>query len=182
MARILHILNLVLWSTLAALPAQAQQQNLDDLYNALKSPGLADYKAVEAKIQEEWSKSGSDAMDLLLIRGEDALQSGDTATAIEHLTALTDHAPNFAEGWNALATAYFHAGLYGPAIDALQRALVLNPRNFEALSGLGIILRDVGEKKQALAAFRKAHELTPHREDLVKAIRELSTEVEGVAL
>ena len=38
-------------------------------------------------------------MDLLLERGRKAMSEGDTNTAIEHLTALTDHAPNFAEGW-----------------------------------------------------------------------------------
>ena len=57
--------------------------------------------------------------------------------AIEHLTALTDHAPDFAEGWHARATAYFRAVLLGPAMDDLQRALVLNPDNFDAVFGLG---------------------------------------------
>jgi len=183
MDRILRILNLATaLVVLGAGASQAQQASLDDLFKLLRSPGLTDYAAVEAKIEDEWSKSGSDSMDLLLSRGKQALADGDTAAALDHLTALTDHAPDFAAGWNALATAYFQEGLYGPAMDALERTLALNPQNFEAMAGLGIILRDVGMDKQALAIFRKAHELTPHREDLVKAINDLQKEVEGTAL
>jgi len=183
MTRFVLILNAALWSILAAtVPLSAQEANLDDLYELLRSDGLEDYEAVETKIQEEWSKSGSPSMDLLLERGVAALEAGDTEAAIEHLTALTDHAPDFAEGWSTLATAYFAEGLYGPAVDGLEHALVLNPRHFDALSGLGIIFREVGLKRQALAAFRAAHELTPHRVELIDAIHELEVEVEGSLL
>jgi hypothetical protein len=48
---------------------------------------------IEREIWNEWSKSGSPAMDLLLQRGRDAMEAGDMTAAIEHLTALVDHAP-----------------------------------------------------------------------------------------
>ena len=37
-------------------------------------------------------------MDLLLGRGNEALEAEDYPTAIEHFSALIDHAPDFAEG------------------------------------------------------------------------------------
>lgn len=45
----------------------------------------------------------------------------DYATAIEHLTALTDHAPNFAEGWHTRATAFYLIDEYGLALADLRR-------------------------------------------------------------
>jgi len=44
-------------------------------------------------------------MDLLLQRGQEAMDNEDYEAAIEHFTALTDHAPDFAE---AISLKPFH--------------------------------------------------------------------------
>ena len=59
-----------------------------------------------------------------------------SGVAIEHFTALIDHAPDFAEGWNARATAYYQTGDFGPSIADIGQVLTLNPRHFGALVGL----------------------------------------------
>ena len=82
----------------------------------------------------------SAAIDLLLRRGQDALEAGDAPAAIEHLTAAIDHAPDFAEAYAARAGAYYLTNRAGPAIDDLRQALVLNPHHWEALSGFAIVL------------------------------------------
>jgi len=46
-----------------------------------------------------------------LARGRDAMDAEAFDRAIEHFTALIDHAPDFAEGYNARTTAYFGDGL-----------------------------------------------------------------------
>ncbi|MEO0990488.1 MAG: tetratricopeptide repeat protein, partial [Pseudomonadota bacterium] len=139
-------------------------------------------QAVEEQIWREWARSGSDAMDLLLDRARDAMEEGQWEDAIEHLTALTDHAPEFAEGWNARATAYFQVGLFGPSLEDIERTLALNPRHFGALAGLGMIMNEVGMKELALQAYRRAHELHPHRPDLKEAVDILDAEIGGQAL
>jgi len=77
-------------------PAAAQTAKLDELFAELSEADARRAARIEREIWAEWSKSGSPAMDLLLQRGRDALAEGDYALAIEHLTALTDHAPDFA--------------------------------------------------------------------------------------
>ncbi len=155
---------------------------LDDLFAELAAPEAPDWERAEADIQREWSKSGSPAMDLLLKRGTEAMQMGDFPAAIEHLTALTDHAPDFAEGWNARATAYFMAGYFGPSMADIRRVLALEPRHYGALAGLGMMLEEMGDKPAALAAFRAARGIHPHRPDLDEAVTRLELALQGTDL
>jgi tetratricopeptide (TPR) repeat protein len=166
----------------AGSPVFAQAKTMDELFAELAEPGNPEWRRAESDIQREWSKSGSPALDLLLKRGEDAMEAGDTAAAIEHLTALTDQAPDFAEGWNARATAYFRAGYYGPAISDIERVLALEPRHFGALAGLGMILAEIGDTSDAIKAFRAAHEIHPNQPDLSETLESLETSLKGTAL
>ena len=166
-------------AVLLAAPALAQEQDLDDLFSALATAEASAAEAIEARIWEEWSKTGSPAMDLLLDRGREALEAGEIEQAIEHFTALIDHAPDFAEGYNARATAYFQAGLYGPSLEDIRQVLARNPRHFGAMSGLAVILEDLGEADGALEAYRAVEALYPAREGLGEAIRRLERGLEG---
>lgn len=168
---------------LSLLPAaRADESRLDQLFDLLQERNLPNWQVIEEEIHLEWSKSGSPAMDLLLIRGRSALEAGDTAQAIEHFTALTDHAPDFPEGFNARAAAYFQAGLYGPALDDIARTLALEPRHFAALTGLGAILEELGQKTRALDAFRAAQAVHPHAPNLKDAIARLQQAVAGTRI
>lgn len=160
-------------------PAQAQTPTLDALYEELKSADADQADRIEREIWTEWSKSGSPAMDLLLQRGRDAMEAGDLTGAIEHFTALTDHAPDFAEGWNARATAYFMAGEYGPSIEDIAHTLTLNPRHFGALSGLGTIFEELGQPEKALEVYRAALAIHPHLDGVLDAVERLETETAG---
>ena len=162
-----------------ALPAGAQSTKLDDLFAELKEADARGATRIEREIWNEWSKSGSPAMDLLLQRGRDAMESGDAAAAIEHFTALTDHAPDFAEGWNARATAYFTVGELGPSVNDIARTLTLNPRHFGALSGLGMIFEQLEQPEKALEAYRAALAIHPHLQGVIQSIERLEAATAG---
>ena len=164
---------------LLAFPAGAEPSRLDGLFERLRAANDADARQIEREIWIEWSKSGSPAMDLLLQRGRDALEAGDTNAAIAHLTALVDHDPDFAEGWNARATAYYNAGLLGPSIHDIGRTLELNPRHFGALSGLAMIFEELKRPEKALEVYRKVLEIDPHAEGVPDAITRLTAEIQG---
>lgn len=163
-----------------ALAAAAQEPApLDRLFERLQRAEAGEAQRIEREIWTEWSKSGSPAMDLLLRRGRDAIEAGDLPAAIEHLTALTDSAPDFAEGWNARATAYFQAGLFGPSVADIARTLELNPRHFGALTGFGMILEATDRKAQALEVYRAALAIHPHLEGVLQAVERLTAEMAG---
>lgn len=165
----------------AAESAVAQESEgalLDRLSNATP----AEAARIERQLQALWSKTGSATLDLLLKRGRDALAVDDLGAALDHLTALTDHAPNFAEGWHLRASAYFEAGRLGPAMADLERALTLNPKNFDAIYGLGAILELVGDRPRAYDAYLQARSIHPHHEQVTTALERLKPKVEGKAL
>ncbi len=175
-----------LWIILAAaawfgaaspLAAQAEPsagaEKLDALFAQLAELGREDWRRVESEILRIWAQSGSESMDLLLKRGQEAMEAEDYPTAIEHLSALTELAPGFAEGWNARATAFFLMDEYALSVADIERTLALEPRHFGALSGLGQILEALGEDALALEALRAAYAITPNRPGLDEAVQRL---------
>jgi len=158
------------------------QEKLDDLFTRLQAAGAEEAGRIETEIWIEWSKSGSPAMDLLLQRGRDALAIGDTTTAIEHFTAIIDHSPDFAEAWNARATAFYTAGDFGPAVADIAQVLQLNPRHFGALSGLGSILENTDNPDRALQVYKAALAIHPHLDGVAEAISRLETATTGQEL
>lgn len=163
----------------ACLPLGAQTAKLDDLFAQLQTADEESAQDIESEIWIEWSKSGSPAMDLLLQRGREAMGAGETELAIEHFTALIDHAPDFAEGWNARATAYFQTGDFGPSISDIGHVLTLNPRHFGALDGLGAIFEELGRPEQALEVYRASLAIHPHQPSVLEAVDRLEAAAKG---
>jgi tetratricopeptide (TPR) repeat protein len=148
----------------------------------LADPAAENWQGIEAEIMRLWSRSGSDAMDLLLQRGTEAAEAGDWQGAVEHFSALLDHAPEFAEGWHARATAFFMMDEYALALADIERVLALNPRHFAALSGLGAMLEAMGEDALALQAQQAARALHPHRPEVLRATERLEHKIGGADL
>lgn len=163
-------------------PAAAQNADLDALFERLREATPETYEQIEDQIWTEWSRSGSASMDFLLNRGRDAIEAGELREAVEHLTALTDHAPDFAEGFHMRATGFFRMEMYGPAMADLERTLALNPRHFGAMIGTGIILDEVGEDEAALRMFRRVQAIHPNRPDVNDAVERLERETAGTSI
>lgn len=153
-----------------------------ELLAELATPGLETWAAVEERLLTLWSRSGSDTIDLLVSRARTAIEADDFDTAIEHLTAATDHAPDFAEGWHLRATAFYRIGEYGLAMADLERALALNPNHFGALTGVGIVLEEMGQSALALRAMRAAQRLNPNSEQVSAAVERLRFSVGDATL
>ena len=159
-------------------------QSLDELSDAkreeaallseLANPDQIGWKIIEEKLRKLWGRSGSATADLMLKRGEDAMEAEDYVAAIDYFGAVTDHAPDFAEGWHSRATAFYAAGQLGPALHDVEMALTLNPNHFGALAGLGVILGDMNELDLAVEAYKRALKIHPHQEELQQGVNALN--------
>ncbi|MCA0043044.1 tetratricopeptide repeat protein [Celeribacter litoreus] len=175
-----HKCAVAFWLILAGSSVSAA--DLDELFDQLAEAQGYNATMIEQEIALEMSRSGSDAMDLLLERGRAAIDQGDLSGAIGHLTALVDHAPDFAEGYNARATAYYLSGLYGPAIYDIAEVLNRVPRHFGALSGLALILEETGETERALDVLYVIEGIHPNMSGLQERISYLELLTQGTAL
>ncbi|MDC1499939.1 tetratricopeptide repeat protein [Octadecabacter sp.] len=168
-------------SPLAA-QSQAQSERLDLLFEQLLNAEPDEVARIEGQIISEWGKSGSAAMDLLLRRGEDALEAGTPEVAVEHFTALVDHAPDFTEGYNGRASAYYQLGLFGPAIDDLRQTLVLEPRHIGAMTGVAFMLEELGRADDALEVWQAIAQISPADAEVKAMIERLHVQQAGQAL
>jgi len=177
-----HVVAAVLTLIFSGAAAFGQSDRVESLLERLKTADEAESGRIEQEIQFEWSKSGSAAMDLLLARGREAMALGDLDLAVEHLTALVDHAPDFAEGWNARAIAYYQQGQIGPALADIGKTLALNPRHFGALSGFARIMEELDRPEQALELQRAVQAIHPHAAGVSQAIDRLTAALQGRSL
>jgi tetratricopeptide (TPR) repeat protein len=154
--------------------------NLDTLFGALKiAPDETSAKAIEDRIWALWIASGSDTCNLLMGRVKASIDDKDYDLAIKLLDAVIALNPNYVEAWNRRATVYYLKQDYGHSLADLREVLAREPRHFGALSGLGLILQDIGDDKHALEAYRKALMIDPHLENLSDVVKTLTEKVEG---
>ena len=156
------------------------KENLDTLFAALKvAPDEATAKAIEDRIWALWVVSDSDTCNLLMTRVKAATDAKDYDLALKLLDAVIAIKPGYVEAWNRRATIYYLKNDFGHAIADLGEVLVREPRHFGALSGLGMMLQEIGDDKDALKAYRDALKIDPHLEHIPDAVKQLSDKVEG---
>ena len=157
----------------------ADDARLDELFATLQEADEREAQKIASEIELEFSKSGSATMDLLLKRGRDAFEAGNTKAAIEHLTALTDHAPDFAEGFYYRALAYLQVEMIGPSFADIEQTLTLNPRHFGAIELLGFLLEDMNRPNMAQEAYERVLAIHPHHKDVTAALERLAPQISG---
>lgn len=153
---------------------------LDDLFTRLAAAkDEAEANGVANLIERRWARSGSDTADLLMSRAGEAIKAEDHALAIELLDRVVTLKPEWAEGWNKRATAFFLMDDPVSSIADIRQVLAKEPRHFGAWAGLGHIYMAGGDKKHALEAYRKALAIHPHLPKLKELIERLAPEIEG---
>lgn len=165
-------------------PQRITRQNksafLSTLYDQLKQAQSEESAELVSKaIERVWRQSGSDTADLLMERAGIAVQAKNLELAHQILSSLVEIAPEYAEGWNQLATVYFLQENYDKAMRGLRHVLALEPQHYKAIEGLSLILREMGDKKGALRATRRALTIYPHLKSAQQVQEELMRDVEG---
>jgi tetratricopeptide (TPR) repeat protein len=163
-------------------PVVAQETGLNGLYQELFEADENNHARIADRISGAWERSGSPAMDLLLRRGVEAMEDDDPMAAVEHLTALVDHAPDFAEGYHTRASAYYALGLMGPAIDDLRQVLVLNPRHFDAMFGVGVIMEELDQLEEAREVYEAILGIYPLDPEALGGLERLDLAIGGQSL
>jgi tetratricopeptide (TPR) repeat protein len=165
---------------LPKLPRGERNRNLEFLFGALKAaPDDASAKSVEDRIWAVWTSAGNETTNLLMSRAKKATDDKDYDLALRVLGAVIEIKPDFTEAWNRRATVYFMKKDYGNSLADISKVLAKEPRHFGALSGLALIMQEIGDEKHALEAYRKALDVYPRLKGVGDKIKTLKEKVEG---
>ncbi|WP_185983402.1 tetratricopeptide repeat protein [Aureimonas mangrovi] len=156
---------------------------LDALFAQLKrerSPEAAE--AIAGQIQAAWLESGSATVDLLMLWAATASATSDAGVAFDLLEQAMVLKPDYAEAYNARATANFLLSRYGRSLADIEQTLIREPRHFGALMGLGAILEQLDRKDGAMDAYRRALAVYPAMREAQEALGRLADETSGQSL
>jgi len=144
-------------------PITRHHAALDTALERLQTASAPDeIERLDRMIWRMWRGGGSRAAVNALNRALQALATGDFGLTLKALDESIAADPLFAEGWNRRATVYFLLGEHAKAVADIEHVLVLEPRHYGALSGLGQILLHDDDPAGALAAFEAALHVNPH--------------------
>jgi tetratricopeptide (TPR) repeat protein len=153
---------------------------LAELYEKLgEAKNTTAAQPIMKAIEDLWTESGSDTIDLLMSRAAQFANREDADLSLAILDAVVDIAPQDAEAWYLRAKVHIIKGQPERAIADFRRALSIDPKHYKASNDLGLVLEEIGAKKEALKAYRKALEVNPFLDDARQGVEALKREVEG---
>ncbi len=162
---------------------QSISERLDEKLQALASATDEEHAASLAdEVRSLWRQQAGATADLLLQRGAEARERGDEATAwraYDHLRALE---PDYAEGWIVSAELAVQASDWEFALQALNQAVTLDERRYDAWALLGRALEQAQAREAAMEAYREAVLLYPLHPAAGPALARLERELAGRAL
>ncbi len=151
---------------------------LDELFaNLLTEENPALIRSIESQIWRIWLEVDEPATQGELTRGMEAMNAGDTRTALDAFKAVVEASPDFAEGWNKRATLYYLMGDHAASIADIERTLALEPRHFGALSGLALIHEAAGRWFDALEALDQVRRIHPRMPGLEERLDHISKQL-----
>lgn len=164
--------------------AVAEDLVLDSLFDSLQeTQDAGDAQRLTSEIWSRWSTHPTqETLTSRLQRGASMMSQGDYVHAEAIFSKIIEEDPAFAEAWNKRATLYYLQGQISKSRADIAQTLLLEPRHFGALAGLGMIELSVGNLQGALLAYEQAVAVNPHMTDAVQIIDQLVEKLRGVAL
>ncbi len=146
---------------------------------ALQDPDAEVRILAEQALWLIWSRSGDPEIDALFRRGVEQLQRRQVPEAIATFTDVIARKPEFSEGWNKRATAYYVAGDFERSLADCDEVMKRNPKHFGALSGYGLIYLQLGKPEEALSYFERALAVNPNLAGIAEAARAIQQFLES---
>ena len=164
-------------------PPQTPAEARADLYARLAAAKDGDETAgIVTLLLRAYAESGSDTADLLLRRARQAIGAEEYPDALKILDATIALEPDWAEGWNARATARYLDDDYDGSMADIAQTLKREPRHLGALMGMAAILEARGKTEDALKVYERALAIAPHWRNAQEAADRLKAALAGEEL
>jgi tetratricopeptide (TPR) repeat protein len=164
-------------------PPKTPTEERADLYARLAASKDADETAgIITLLLHTYSESGSDTADLLLRRARQAIGVENYGDALKILDATIAFLPDWAEAWNARATARYLDDDYNGSMADIAQTLKREPRHIGALMGMGMILEAREKREDALKVYERVLEIAPRWRNAEEAADKLKAALAGSEL
>lgn len=136
---------------------------MDDLFRQLQSgaENLEDAIVVQDLVKEIWKESSNIDLRDQLDNGIAELVNGKHQNALDAFSAIVAYDPLYGEAWNKKATVHYMMGDREKSIESAEEALKIEPRNFQALAGIGLVEMDSSQYDKAIESFQKCLTIHP---------------------
>ncbi|MFT5396274.1 MAG: tetratricopeptide (TPR) repeat protein [Gammaproteobacteria bacterium] len=173
---------LIVFALLAIQPVFADQTNakLDNLFSDLKAAQNSESaQPIAQQIWALWLESEDQTIDELVAQGMNEVSKGDLARARELFTDITKRSPDYAEGWNKLATVDYMMGDIEASLKNIKETLKREPRHFGSISGRGLCYLKQRRWQSALIEFKAALDVHPWMLDARRNLKLLEDNLEN---
>jgi tetratricopeptide (TPR) repeat protein len=161
-------------------PPKTPAEERADLYARLAASKDADEtEGIIGRLLHSYAESGSDTGDLLLHRARQAIGVERYSDALEILDQTIALLPDWAEGWNARATARYLDDDYNGSMADIAQTLKREPNHLGALMGMGAILEARGKRDDALKVYERVLAIAPHWRNAEEAADKLKAALAG---
>jgi tetratricopeptide (TPR) repeat protein len=152
----------------------SSKSELNTLFDQLaRAKNGVEVQKIQARIWNVWMDSGEIEVNSWMEQGSKALTDGDYNKAITIFSKVTERKPDFVEGWNKRATAYYMKGDYNASLQDIFLTLSIEKRHFGALSGLASIYLSNRDYKEALKVLEYMLVICPNQPGLQEQVHEL---------
>ena len=139
-----------------------RENELDKLFDELKTNNLSSAYEIEKKIWDIWTTHPSNKnLTYLLSRGVTFMNSELFVDAEIIFSAVIKKDPDWAEAWNKRATVFYLMGKYEESQNDIDEVLKLEKRHFGALSGQALVQMKLKNYEKALKSYKKVEIIYP---------------------
>ena len=137
----------------------------DQLYYSEENDEIV---SLTEKIWNIWHETNDIKIEADFYRGIESLRTQDLMMAIAFFTRVIETKPNFAEAWNKRATVYFMMGKFDKSMLDINQTLLLEPRHFGALDGMGLIFIHLQQYSEAIKIYDQMLKIFPNNKSVIE--------------
>jgi len=166
----MKLFNTFIFILFISFPVKSDQfdSRLPNLFNQLfLSKDAQEIIGITTKIWDIWNETNDIKIEADFYRGIESMRTHDLIMSVTFFTRVIENKPDFAEGWNKRAIAYFMIGEFDKSMLDIQQTLKLEPRHFGALEGMGLIFMHLQQYNDAVKIYDKMLSLFPNNQSVI---------------
>ena len=166
----MKLFNIFIFIFIFTLPVSGDQfdTRLPNLFDQLSiSENSKEINKITKQIWDIWHETNDIKIEEDFYRGMESMRTRDLIKSIVFFTRVIEKKPNFAEGWNKRATAYFMMGEFDKSMLDINQTLKLEPRHFGALDGMGLIFMHLQQYNQAIEIYNQMLKIFPNNQSII---------------